>query len=128
VVTETNHTNASKTHLPKATLPWTKKMLIAGLLCLEIPFGLVFFPLAAVLVLTGVLAPLGIMSFAIATRPFSWAMKSRTAWRKFALTQQVPGSTPGRRERLAPIAPEPLFPRDEGHVSLQDLTDIAPTQ
>jgi hypothetical protein len=69
---------ASKNHLPEATLPWKKKASIAGLLCLQIPFGVVFFPLAAVLVLTGILAPLGMMSFAIATMPFSWAMKCRT--------------------------------------------------
>jgi hypothetical protein len=70
---------ASKAHLPRATLPWKKKALIAGLLCLEIPFGVVFFPLAAMLVLTGFLAPLGLMCFAIATMPFSQAMKLRAA-------------------------------------------------
>jgi hypothetical protein len=70
----------SKTPLPKATLPWKKRALIAGLLCLEIPFGVVFFPLAAVLVLTGILAPLGMASFAIGTMPLSLAMKQRAAW------------------------------------------------
>jgi hypothetical protein len=71
---------ASETNVPKAALTWDKKVLIAGLLCLEIPFGIVFFPLAAVLVLTGILAPLGMMSFAVATMPLSLAMRYRTAW------------------------------------------------
>lgn len=63
-----------------ATLPWKKKAFIACLLCLEIPFGVLFFPLAAVLVLTGILAPLGMMSFAIATMPITWAMNCVSAW------------------------------------------------
>jgi hypothetical protein len=71
---------APMTRLPKATLPWNQKALIAGLLCLQIPFGIVFFPLAAVLVLTGILAPLAMMFFRIATMPFSLAMKRRAAW------------------------------------------------
>jgi hypothetical protein len=61
-------------------MPWSDKLLIAGLLCLEIPFGVVFFPMAAVFVLTGILAPLGMASFALATMPFSLAMKHRSAW------------------------------------------------
>jgi hypothetical protein len=71
---------ASEKNVPKAPLTWDKKALVAGLLCLEIPFGIVFFPMAAVLVLTGILAPLGMMSFAVATMPLSLAMKYRTAW------------------------------------------------
>jgi hypothetical protein len=41
----------------------------------------VFFPMAAVFVLTGILAPLGMAAFAIATMPISVAMKRRDAWR-----------------------------------------------
>jgi hypothetical protein len=81
VVTETSYTVAPKTTLPKATLPWKKRLLIAGLLTLEIPFGIVFFPIAAVLVLTGILAPLGIMAFKAATMPLSFALTQRAAWR-----------------------------------------------
>jgi hypothetical protein len=40
--------------------------------------GIIFIPLAAVLVLPGFLAPLGIMCFAIGTKPFSLAMKLRS--------------------------------------------------
>jgi hypothetical protein len=75
VETDTNYTVAPTTKGPKAPLPWKKKLLIVGLLCLEIPFGVAFFPLAAVLVLTGILAPLGMMSFKAATMPISLAMK-----------------------------------------------------
>jgi hypothetical protein len=77
---ETNLMVTSTPHPSKATLSWKEKTLIFGLLCLEIPFGLVLFPLAAVCVLTGILAPLGILSFRVATMPFSWAMNLRTAW------------------------------------------------
>jgi len=62
-------------------MPWMDKLLIVGLLCLQIPFGVVFFPMAAVFVLTGILAPLGMAAFAIATMPISVAMKRRDAWR-----------------------------------------------
>lgn len=71
---------APKTQSPKASLPWTKKALIAALLCLEIPVGIFFFPLAAVLVLTGILAPLGMMSFTVARMPITWAMKCKSGW------------------------------------------------
>jgi hypothetical protein len=37
------------------------------------------FPLAAVFVLTGILAPLGIMTFRAAIMPLSWAMKRRSS-------------------------------------------------
>lgn len=56
------------------------KWLIGALLCLQIPFTVVFFPMAAVFVLTGILAPLGMMSFAVGTMPFSLAMKRKNAW------------------------------------------------
>jgi hypothetical protein len=64
--------------LPKVKLSGKKKLLIAGLLCLQVPMGIIFIPLAAVLVLPGFLAPLGIMCFAIGTKPFSLAMKLRS--------------------------------------------------
>lgn len=57
-------------------------MLIACLLLLQIPFGIVFFPIAAVLVLTGILAPLAMMSFSLATMPFTLAMKEMNGIRE----------------------------------------------
>lgn len=79
-MTKTNRVVASKSRSSKGILSWQEKMLISGLLLLEIPFAIVLFPLAAICVLTGILAPLGIMSFRVATMPLSWAMKLRTAW------------------------------------------------
>lgn len=70
----------SKSPSAATAMPWTEKLLIGGLLCLEIPFGIVFFPMAAVFVLTGILAPLGMATFALATMPFSLAMKRRSSW------------------------------------------------
>jgi hypothetical protein len=66
---------------PRVRLPGREKLLIAGLLCLQVPTTVLFFPLAAVLVLTGILAPLGMMSFAIGAMPLSMAMKRKAAWR-----------------------------------------------
>ncbi|MCU1363964.1 MAG: hypothetical protein JWM55_1792 [Acidimicrobiaceae bacterium] len=83
---------STQARVPRATTPWKKKAFMAGLLCLEIPVGVFFFPLAAVLVLTGILAPLGILSFKVATMPFSRAMRCRTAGQEFALHQPVPDS------------------------------------
>jgi hypothetical protein len=65
--------------------------MIAGLLCLEIPFGIVFFPMAAVLVLTGILAPLAIMAFKVATMPLSLSLKYKTAWQSGGSTTQRGG-------------------------------------
>jgi hypothetical protein len=62
--------------------------LIAGLLLLEIPFGVVFFPMAAVFVLTGILAPLAMMAFKLATLPLSVAMSRRSARHLERETQQ----------------------------------------
>jgi hypothetical protein len=64
--------------IPKVKLSGKEKWLIVGLLCLQVPSTIIFIPLAAVLVLTGILAPLGMMSFAIGMRPFSMAMKIKT--------------------------------------------------
>jgi hypothetical protein len=79
-VTQTNFTALSKTPSSTVTLSWKRKLVIAGLLCLEIPFGIVFFPMAAVLVLTGILAPLAIMVFKVATMPLTLSMKYKSAW------------------------------------------------
>ncbi len=74
-------------------MPLMDKVLIAGLLCLEVPFGIVFFPMAAVFVLTGILAPLGMASFSLATMPFSLAMKRRATWRSRAEAKLEEGDT-----------------------------------
>jgi hypothetical protein len=62
----------------KVKLIGKRKWLFVGLLCLQVPTAIIFIPLAAVLILPGFLAPLGLMCFAIGTKPFSMAMKLRT--------------------------------------------------
>jgi len=64
--------------VPKVRLSGKEKWLIVGLLCLQVPSTIIFIPLGAFLVLTGILAPLGMMSFAIGMRPVSVAMKIKT--------------------------------------------------
>jgi hypothetical protein len=76
-----------------AAMPWTEKLLIGVLLCLEVPFGIVFFPMAAVFVLTGILAPLGMGAFALATMPFSLAMKRRATWHSRSEAKLQEGET-----------------------------------
>jgi len=60
---------------PQKKLSSKEKLAVIGLLCLQVPLAVIFIPLASVLVLTGFLAPFGIMCFAIGTKPFSVAMK-----------------------------------------------------
>lgn len=55
-------------------------MKIAGLLCLQIPSGAIFYPMATVIILTGVGAPLSMIFWAIGTMPFSLAMKRKAEW------------------------------------------------
>ena len=65
---------------PRAKLTGSQKWLIAGLICLQVPSGAIFYPLATIIVLTGVGAPLSIILLRIGTMPFSLAMKRKVAW------------------------------------------------
>jgi hypothetical protein len=65
---------------PKARLSVGQKLVIAGLLCLQVPSSAVFYPVATVIILTGVGAPLSRALWAIGTMPFSLAMKRKAAW------------------------------------------------
>ena len=87
-MTETNYSAPTRSRVSPDSLPWTERLLIAGLLLLEIPFGVVFFPMAAVFVLTGILAPLAMMAFKLATLPLSIAMNRRSARHLKRETQQ----------------------------------------
>lgn len=93
MVTETKQMVPSKSPATSATMPWTEKLMIGGLLCLEVPFGIVFFPMAAVFVLTGILAPLGMATFALATMPLSLAMKRRSTWNSHGEVKRKEGDT-----------------------------------
>jgi hypothetical protein len=70
---------------PIAKSSFRQKLMYVSLLTLEVPAATLFLPIAAVLVLTGILAPLAMMSFAVGTWPFSQAMKLRSAWRSGAV-------------------------------------------
>ena len=70
----------SNPNSPKVKLTGRQKWLIAGLICLQIPSGAIFYPLATIIVLTGVGAPLSIILLRIGTMPYSLAMKRKAAW------------------------------------------------
>jgi hypothetical protein len=72
------------TELRKAKLSARQKMVIAGLLCLQVPSSAIFYPAATVIILTGVGAPLSMVFWEIGTMPFSLAMKRKAAWQSRA--------------------------------------------
>jgi hypothetical protein len=55
--------------------------MIAGLLFLQIPSSLIFYPLAAVFAITGIFVPIAMVLMGIGTLPFSFAMRCRDKWR-----------------------------------------------
>jgi len=80
VTAETDNMVVSNPNSPKVKLTGKQKWLIAGLLCLQIPSSVIFYPVATVIVLTGVGAPLSIILLRIGTMPYSLAMKRKAAW------------------------------------------------
>jgi hypothetical protein len=77
---EAGHMVVSNPNSPKAKLTGSQKWVIAGLICLQVPSGAILYPLATVIVLTGVGAPLSMILLRIGTMPFSLAMKRKAAW------------------------------------------------
>ena len=71
---------ASDPNSPKAKLTGRQKWVIAGLICLQVPSSALFYPVATVIVLTGVGAPLSVVLLKIGTMPYSSAMKRKAAW------------------------------------------------
>ena len=65
---------------PKAKLTGRQKWLIAGLICLQVPAGAIFYPVATIIVLTGVGAPLSMVLLRVGTLPYSLAMKRKAEW------------------------------------------------
>jgi hypothetical protein len=88
---------ASNPHSPKAKLTGRQKWAIAGLLCLQIPSALLFYPVATLIVLTGVGAPLSVVLLKIGTMPYSSAMKLKATWQ----------SGEGRESGGSPVRPTP---------------------
>jgi hypothetical protein len=66
---------------PKSKLTGGQKWMIAGLLLLQIPFALIFYPLAAIFAITGIFVPIALLLMGVGTLPYSWATKYRDRWR-----------------------------------------------
>ena len=77
---ETEYLVVSKPISPKAKLTGRQKWMIAGLIFLQVPSSVVFYPLAALFALTGIGVPLSVIFMGIGTMPFSSAMKLKDAW------------------------------------------------
>ena len=65
-----------------------QKWMIAGLLVLQIPSSLIFYPLAAVFAITGIFVPIAMVLMGIGTLPFSFAMKLRDGWRRGGVPEE----------------------------------------
>jgi hypothetical protein len=70
----------SKTSPPRSTLTGGQKWMIAGLLLLQIPSSLIFYPVAAIFAITGVFVPIAIVLMGLGTLPFSFAMTCKDRW------------------------------------------------
>lgn len=79
----------------RSKLTGRQKWLIAGLILLQVPSSLIFFPLAAVFSLTGIGIPLSIIFLGIGTMPFSLAMKRKLAWQSGGGPEPEEGRKPG---------------------------------
>jgi hypothetical protein len=69
---------------PKSKLTGGQKWKIAGLLFLQIPSSLIFYPLAAVFAITGIFVPIALVLMGVGSLPLSFAMKSRDRWQAAA--------------------------------------------
>ena len=80
MIAEADNMVVANPNSPKVKLTGRQKWVIAGLLCLQVPASAIFYPLATIIVLTGVGAPLSIVLLRIGTMPYSLAMKRKAAW------------------------------------------------
>ena len=71
--------------------------MIAGLVLLQIPSSLIFYPLAAVFAITGIFVPVAMVLMGIGTLPISFAMRCKDRW-------QAGG---GQEGPTAPSGPHP---------------------
>jgi len=78
--------------------------MIAGLLFLQIPSSLIFYPLAAIFAITGIFVPIAIVLMGIGTLPFSFAMTCKGRWQGGAVPEGP--TTAGQGERTVIHAPE----------------------
>jgi hypothetical protein len=70
----------SSTTPSKSKLTGGQKWKIAGLLVLQIPSSLIFYPLAAIFAITGIFVPIALVLMGIGSLPVSWAMSCRDRW------------------------------------------------
>jgi hypothetical protein len=54
--------------------------MIGGLIVLQIPSSLIFYPLAAIFAITGIFVPIAIVLVGVGTLPISFAMKCKGRW------------------------------------------------
>jgi len=66
---------------PRTKLTAGRTCVLAGLYVLQVPWGLVFFPLAAIFAITGIFVPVAIVLIGVGTLPFSAAVRLRARWR-----------------------------------------------
>ena len=83
--------------------------MIAGLLVIQVPSSLIFYPLAAIFAITGIFVPVAIVLMGVGTLPFSYAMRCRDRWQGVGVAGGV-GAAP-----VNPILPPPEPASVEGH-------------
>jgi hypothetical protein len=83
---------------PKSKLTGGQKLLIAGLLVLQIPSSLLFYPLAAIFAITGIFVPIAIVLMGIGSLPISLAMRYKHRWQDGGALQNP--ATAGQAETL----------------------------
>ena len=71
---------ASGPRPPTSKLTGGQKCMIAGLLVIQVPSSLIFYPLAAIFAITGIFVPIALVLLGIGTLPFSFAMKCKGRW------------------------------------------------
>jgi len=64
----------------KSKLTGGQKWMIGGLIVLQIPSSLIFYPLAAIFAITGIFVPIAMVLVGIGTLPISFAMKCKGRW------------------------------------------------
>ena len=83
---------------PKAKLTGRQKWVIAGLLILQVPTSLIFYPLAAIFAITGIFVPIALVLMGIGTLPSSSAMKRKAAWQSGGGSETEDRRQPSRTE------------------------------
>lgn len=89
---------------PKSKLTGRQKWMIAGLLFLQIPTSLIFYPLAAIFAITGIFVPIAMVLMSIGTLPISVAMRCKDRWQSGSVPDRA--TPPGQGEPCLSTRPE----------------------